>query len=303
MRSGALVVDEPCGRSGSFAEMFLRLFRLTSVIGALSLVLGGCDVESGNMPAADSGPSPTEGGATDLGRDMTVPTGCDDNGDCADGVDCTTDLCEVGGVCRNVPDDGACASGQRCNPRGGCGSNACSTPADCDDGQLCNGRERCVVGMCFPAELPETCDDGVACTLDRCDATTNRCVREFGPGCMPEAGPRDGGVPPFDPTRDYSGSFRLLPAQSCESSGCVFSVSTLLVSVSSGTLTINGGGFTMTQSPAPTGPEFDVQGPGICGSARLVATFGDSASFTGRWMGSYPFECGSTDNPVAGSRF
>ena len=285
--------------------MLARFLRSRSipVTFALGLVVAACDVESTNMPASDMGTPIGEGGTPDTGRDLGRPTGCDDNGDCDDSVDCTTDLCEVGGVCRSIPDDGLCPTGQLCNPRGGCGSNACESATDCDDGQLCNGRERCVVGMCFPAELPETCDDGVECTIDRCDEATNRCIRELGPGCMPEAGPRDAGVPPFDPTRDYSGMFVLAPPQSAECVLCRFSISSVSMSVSGGTLTVNAGSsFTLTQTPAPTGADFDVSGSNACGTVRIVGSFLDSASFSGRWMGTYEAGCGNPDNPVFGSR-
>ncbi len=43
--------------------------------------------------------------------------------------------------------------------------------ADCDDGNPCNGVERCVAGSCMPG-TPLDCDDGVACTQDRCERAT-----------------------------------------------------------------------------------------------------------------------------------
>lgn len=44
---------------------------------------------------------------------------------------------------------------------------ACVDDADCDDGLVCNGQERCVDGVCVPGTPPD-CDDGIACTVDRC---------------------------------------------------------------------------------------------------------------------------------------
>ena len=43
----------------------------------------------------------------------------------------------------------------------------CTDDATCDDGAFCNGAERCVEGVCARGEAV-TCDDGVACTFDRC---------------------------------------------------------------------------------------------------------------------------------------
>ncbi len=52
---------------------------------------------------------------------------------------------------------------------------ACHVDGDCDDGQSCNGSERCSVGVCV-AGPPMHCDDGVPCTLDACSEAVGRCV-------------------------------------------------------------------------------------------------------------------------------
>ncbi|MDO8425525.1 MAG: putative metal-binding motif-containing protein [bacterium] len=46
---------------------------------------------------------------------------------------------------------------------------ACDDNVDCDDGNACNGPERCVAGACLPALYELTCDDGIGCTEDWCD--------------------------------------------------------------------------------------------------------------------------------------
>lgn len=53
----------------------------------------------------------------------------------------------------------------------------CGADADCDDGNLCNGSERCEPNAanadergCVPGEAL-ACDDGIACTVDSCDPT------------------------------------------------------------------------------------------------------------------------------------
>ena len=52
----------------------------------------------------------------------------------------------------------------------------------CDDGVFCNGEERCVDGACVPGTPP--CDDGRACTLDRCNDRWETCEHvPNGPAC------------------------------------------------------------------------------------------------------------------------
>lgn len=50
----------------------------------------------------------------------------------------------------------------------------CTTAAECSDGLACNGIERCVAGVCMPGVGP-TCDDGIACTRDRCNEPAATC--------------------------------------------------------------------------------------------------------------------------------
>jgi cysteine-rich repeat protein len=51
----------------------------------------------------------------------------------------------------------------------------------CADGDLCNGDEMCVVGVCTPGAILD-CDDGDACTADSCDAVTG-CFNDPIPAC------------------------------------------------------------------------------------------------------------------------
>jgi hypothetical protein len=51
---------------------------------------------------------------------------------------------------------------------GGAGSE-CSSDADCDDGNVCNGDETCLSGSCASGSAL-SCDDGNECTDDTCDA-------------------------------------------------------------------------------------------------------------------------------------
>jgi hypothetical protein len=53
----------------------------------------------------------------------------------------------------------------------------CGSDAECADGVFCNGAEACEAGVCRPRAAVD-CDDGVACTVDRCDETDAVCVHE-----------------------------------------------------------------------------------------------------------------------------
>ncbi len=92
-----------------------------------------------------------------------IPVACDD------GIVCTRDQCnEMTGACDSTPDDSRCIAPARCDVRRGCTAAPCAGDMDCDDGNVCNGRETCAAGACQPGPAL-VCDDGVACTQDACD--------------------------------------------------------------------------------------------------------------------------------------
>lgn len=89
---------------------------------------------------------------------------------CDDGVACTVDACsEAARGCTSTPDSRLCPAGQLCDPMIGCTVRGCRSDGGCDDGLFCNGTERCdaATGVCV-AGPPPSCDDGEACTVDRC---------------------------------------------------------------------------------------------------------------------------------------
>ncbi len=106
--------------------------------------------------------------STSCGADWQCDDGCVCNGveacedgtcaagepACDDGVACTTDTCdEAGPSCHNEP-----------------------VHEECDDGDLCNGVEQCVLHRgCVPGTAP-ACEDADPCTVDWCDPATG-CVR------------------------------------------------------------------------------------------------------------------------------
>ena len=56
----------------------------------------------------------------------------------------------------------------------------CTRDAECSNGDACDGAERCEAGSCV-AGAALGCDDGVACTSDRCEPARG-CVNETAPG-------------------------------------------------------------------------------------------------------------------------
>jgi hypothetical protein len=94
----------------------------------------------------------------DAGSDVDPTLGgpCQDDGQCADGVDCTHDVCDQEiGRCRFSPDDGMC-----------------DNPRYCDGVERCDVRDGCVFGE------PVACSDNSTCTIDVCVEETQSCRNE-----------------------------------------------------------------------------------------------------------------------------
>ncbi len=133
---------------------------------------------------------------------------------CADGNECTLDLCDPIGGCSFPATPGACDDGDPCTESDGCTGSVCvgggaivcddGNPctvdtctagvgcvfapvevAACDDGNPCTSDDACVDGECAGTGGPE-CDDGDPCTQDTCQPDT---------GCVfpPADGPCDDG--------------------------------------------------------------------------------------------------------------
>lgn len=109
-----------------------------------------------------------------------APTGCVDGPPppCpSDNIACTADACdEPSQSCKHTPDNTLCPQGQFCViAQNGCTPGTpCNTSAQCQDGDLCNGVEACVNGIC-QAGMPIDCDDGIACTTDACNPVNGQC--------------------------------------------------------------------------------------------------------------------------------
>jgi len=118
-------------------------------------------------------------GICQAGADPCGGQACDESLDAC--VQCLVDLdCDDGQFCNGAESciAGACQAGS--DPCAGLGCDEvsdvcqCSVDADCDDGLFCNGAEVCNAGACL-AGTPPDCDDGVGCTIDSCNETTDSC--------------------------------------------------------------------------------------------------------------------------------
>jgi hypothetical protein len=164
--------------------------------GTETCVAGSC--VTGTPPSCDDGVSCTED-TCDVTSDACMNTpddaSCDDgdvcNGaetcnatldcqagtplDCDDLELCTTDSCDSVTGCANVPVE--CPAGEQCDPADGqCKAPPeCTVNEDCDDNIFCNGAETCDAGTCVNG-TPPSCDDGVGCTVDTCDVTSDACM-------------------------------------------------------------------------------------------------------------------------------
>lgn len=132
----------------------MRYLWRASVLWSLVLLLA-CEREPrgivvGALPARPGpAPEPEDAGAE-------IPDGavlCRSDETCDDAVPCTRDQCVRAGYCVSFPRHELCS-----------------------DDLFCTGTERCerVIG-CVPVVAPR-CDDGDACTIDRCDEAQKACV-------------------------------------------------------------------------------------------------------------------------------
>ena len=128
---------------------------------------------------------------------------------CDDGVACTVDLCDAtNDICTHAASDTACDDGlfctgiETCDATAGClagtppvcddGINCTTDTCDpatdtclaaanhssCDDGIFCNGDEFCDLSSGCSDGPVRSCNDGIECTSDACDAATDACVHE-----------------------------------------------------------------------------------------------------------------------------
>jgi hypothetical protein len=185
-----LVVDGREGKSGEFA------LDITDVAGSCAARCGAagsafaCACDDACVAAGDCcADACAQCGACRCQRSCAGRTCGDDGcagscGECDPGELCTAGKC--------VAD--ACA-GVTCEPCQRCDQGRCLPQPDgaaCEDGDLCTVLDQCSGGSCIGQ--PRGCDDGYACTRDRCDPSSGACQHtplghccEAGRAC-PDAG-------------------------------------------------------------------------------------------------------------------
>lgn len=117
----------------------------------------GADAATSDTPETDVGPEVDGGPTPDApGVDAGPETDGGPNDTGTDAFDAGNDAGPLPDVPPDVFDAG------------------CSGDAECDNGNLCDGTEQCVDGMC-QAGTPVVCNDGVSCTVDSCIPATGAC--------------------------------------------------------------------------------------------------------------------------------
>lgn len=247
----------------------------------LCAALGCGETTAGPDPAGAGGRAPDAGlggagggaGLPGAGGGGTAGPRCARAADCDDGIACTEDLCGIDGACVRLPNNRACGPGRTCQPGLGCSAaSSCREDRDCDDGVHCNGAETCSPELACVAGAPPACDDGDACTDDRCDEATRLCEHPRRPECS---------------GMTVDGTFDITPMVSfqCSAVGVPLidvQASMVALSVSGGMLTVTGLGPSLT-GPAPGGTSFAVSGmvAGTCTEVyTLTGSFQDADHFT-----------------------
>ncbi len=97
---------------------------------------------------------------------------------------------------------------------------ACTSDADCDDGDFCNGAETCNLsnGTCQAGSDP--CDDGVSCTVDSCNETLDTCGN-VADDAVCDNGLFCDGVETCDPVQDCQAGSDPCAGGSCDEDGDV----------------------------------------------------------------------------------
>ncbi|MBI5499149.1 MAG: putative metal-binding motif-containing protein [Deltaproteobacteria bacterium] len=108
---------------------------------------------TGDGPDAVDDAADTDGSGDDAAGDGAEAGPCSTAADCDDGVECTSDDCDLAaGRCTHASDHDACG-----------------------DGNACNGEEICdVVLGCLPGTAID-CTDGIDCSVDACDPLSGDC--------------------------------------------------------------------------------------------------------------------------------
>ncbi len=110
-------------------------------------------------------------------------TACDDGNPCTNGDACAGGTCAPGKA-KNCDDGNTCTI-DACDATGTCTHGAGPDMSACSDGNACTLNDLCLGGACTPGTA-KSCDDGMLCTADVCNAGTGACDSSaYVPGCGP----------------------------------------------------------------------------------------------------------------------
>lgn len=146
-----------------------------------------CTVDACAEPNGTCGYSPSDALCPPGETCVVEQGGCTPKPPCAIDADC-----DDGKACNGVETclAGVCEQGEplACDDGISCTDDTCDAELDaclhapnhtrCSDEAFCNGDEVCDVEQgCLPG-APPACDDGLGCTVDACDATSDECVHD-----------------------------------------------------------------------------------------------------------------------------
>lgn len=135
----------------SVARPLAATVNVTCWLAAITLLsVAGCDPQP--MPGRDASLDTMAPDSPYVAPDGSTP--CTTLADCEDDVLCTRDSCTPLGYCAHVIDNEVCQDELFCN-----GFELCDSIRGCVDGPR------------------QSCDDGMVCTIDRCDEATKTCMR------------------------------------------------------------------------------------------------------------------------------
>jgi hypothetical protein len=139
-------------------RVFARVVGLLALTAFQGAVACGDDTAASPFAEGDAGAAGAGGedgtdADAEAGIDPTLGGPCNDLEQCDDGIDCTSDRCDLEiQRCRFEPD-----------------------PAVCADDIHCDGAEVCEPGLGCREGEPVSCSDGDSCTIDRCVEATQSC--------------------------------------------------------------------------------------------------------------------------------
>lgn len=101
---------------------------------------------------------------------------CSNGSFCVVGESCAAGVCQGGHLrdCAHVVVDPQCQAPYCDDVAANCAAAPINEGLACSDGNLCTLEDRCQAGVCQGD--PNTCDDGVTCTVDSCNPDTGGCA-------------------------------------------------------------------------------------------------------------------------------